>query len=77
MDLLQTLLEAQGGQWVGKLARNFGLGPSASQHSAALQQWVPMLAGGVQRNATQAGGLDSIISALQGANWVWSSRYCS
>lgn len=25
MDLLQTLLEAQGGQWVGKLARNFGL----------------------------------------------------
>ena len=27
-----------------------------------------MLAGGVQRNATQAGGLDSIISALQGGN---------
>ena len=42
--------------------------PSASQHSAALQQWVPMLAGGVQRNATQAGGFDSIISALQGGN---------
>ena len=66
MNLLQTLLEAQGGQLVGKLAQNFGL--DQAQAGAALQQLVPMLAGGVQRNANQAGGLDSIINALQGGN---------
>ncbi len=66
MNLLQTLLEAQGGQLVGKLAQNFGL--DQAQASAALQHLVPMLAGGVQRNANQAGGLDSIINALQSGN---------
>jgi hypothetical protein len=70
MNLLQTLLEAQGGQMVGKLAQNFGL--DQSQASAALQHLVPLLAGGVQRNMGQTGGLEALLGALKGGN---HSRY--
>ncbi|MGH8596548.1 MAG: DUF937 domain-containing protein, partial [Gammaproteobacteria bacterium] len=66
MNLLQTLLEAQDGQLVGQLARNFGL--NQSQAGAALKQLVPLLAGGVQRNIGQAGGLDGLLGALQSGN---------
>lgn len=66
MNLLQTLLDAQGGQLVGKLAQNFGL--DQAQASAALQQLVPVLAGGVKRNLGQTGGLEGLLGALQGGN---------
>lgn len=66
MNLLQTLLDAQGGQLVGKLAQNFGL--DQAQASAALQQIVPMLAGGVKRNLGQAGGLEGLLGALRSGN---------
>jgi hypothetical protein len=66
MNVLETILGAQGGQLVGKLAQNFGL--DQSQASAALQHLVPMLAGGVQRSVGQQGGLESIFNALQGGN---------
>ncbi len=66
MDLLQTLLQAQGGQLVGQLAGKFGL--NQAQAGAALQQLVPLLAGGVKRNMGQAGGLESLLGALQNSN---------
>ncbi|MGD9604141.1 MAG: DUF937 domain-containing protein [Gammaproteobacteria bacterium] len=66
MDLLQTLLNAQGGQLVGQLGRNFGL--DERQVNAALQQLVPLLSGGVRRNVGQAGGMEALLGALQRGN---------
>lgn len=66
MNLLETLMNAQGGNLVGNLAQNFGL--DQSQATAALQHLVPMLAGGVQKNMNQAGGLEAIAGTLQGGN---------
>ena len=63
MNLLQTLLDANGGQIVGQLARNFGL--NESQAGSALRQLVPALAGGLKNNLAQPGGLDSLLGALQ------------
>jgi len=63
MNLLQTLLEANGGQLVGQLARNFGV--DESQAGAALNQLVPALAGGLRNNLGQQGGLESLLGALQ------------
>lgn len=63
MNLLQSLLEANGGQVVGQLARNFGV--DESQAGAALSQLVPALAGGLRNNLGQQGGLESLLGALQ------------
>jgi hypothetical protein len=65
MDLLRTILEAQGGNTVNQLANQFGL--DGSQTNSALAQLIPMLAGGVKKNV-QKGGLDSLISALNKGN---------
>ncbi|MFK7793787.1 MAG: DUF937 domain-containing protein [Gammaproteobacteria bacterium] len=61
MDLLRTILEAQGGSGVKQLANQFGL--DGNQASSVLSQLIPALAGGVKKNVQQ-GGLDSLISAL-------------
>lgn len=63
MNLLQTLLDANGGQLVGQLARNFGL--DEAQTGAALKQLVPAVAGGLKNNLGQAGGLEALLGALQ------------
>lgn len=63
MNLLQSLLEANGGQLVGQLARNFGI--DETQAGAALNQLVPALAGGMRNNLGQQGGLESLLGALQ------------
>lgn len=63
MNLLQSLLEADGGQLVGRLARNFGV--DEAQAGAALNQLVPALAGGLRNNLGQQGGLESLLGALQ------------
>jgi|LNFM01.1.fsa_nt_gb hypothetical protein len=63
MNLLQALLDANGGQLVGQLARNFGL--DEAQAGAALKQLVPAVAGGVRNNLGQAGGLEALLGALQ------------
>ena len=65
MDLLRTILEAQGGNTVNQLANQFGL--DSNQANSALAQLIPMLAGGVKKNV-QKGGLDSLISALNACN---------
>lgn len=63
MNLLQSLLEVNGGQLVGQLARNFGV--DEAQAGAALNQIVPALAGGLRNNLGQQGGLESLLGALQ------------
>ncbi len=62
MDLLQTILNAQGGQAVDQLGRNLGL--DRNQTAAAIQGLLPALAGGMARNVAQPGGLEALEGAL-------------
>jgi hypothetical protein len=62
MDLLQTVLNAQGGAAVERLGRDFGL--DQGQTTAALAQLLPALAAGLSRNAAAPGGLDGLMGAL-------------
>jgi hypothetical protein len=64
MDLLQTILNAQGGQAVDQLGQHVGL--DRDQTVSALQHLLPALAGGIAHNASQPGGLDSLLGALAG-----------
>ena len=66
MDLLQAILNAQGGGAVQKLSNQFGLGEGETM--AALQSLLPMIAGGMQRNVQQDGGLESLLGALTNGN---------
>jgi hypothetical protein len=62
MNLLETVLGAQGGAPVRELARNFGIGED--QATAAVTALLPALAGGLGRNVGQAGGLEGLLGAL-------------
>lgn len=62
MNILEAVLNAQGGAAAQQAGRSVGLSPD--QTSAALSALVPALAAGLQRNASQPGGLDSLIGAL-------------
>lgn len=70
MNILNAILGADDGRAVGALAQQFGL--SNDQASSAIGALLPALAGGLQRNVTQQGGLESLIGALTGGN---HSRY--
>lgn len=61
MNLLDSILSANGGGAVQQLARQFGL--SEDQASSAVANLVPALAGGFQKNISQ-GGLDDLLGAL-------------
>ena len=62
MNLLQTILEAQGGAAVQGLARNFGL--DERQAATAVQQLLPALSRGLKRNVGSEGGLQALLGAL-------------
>jgi hypothetical protein len=62
MDLLQSILDSQGGQTVDQLGQHVGL--DRDQTVAAIESLLPALAGGMAKNATQPGGLESLMSAL-------------
>lgn len=66
MDLLQTILNAQGGGTIQQLSRTFGLG--RDQTVSAVQALLPALAAGLKRNTSQEGGLDSLLAALSGGH---------
>lgn len=66
MNILNAILGADDGRAVGALAQQFGL--SNSQASSALGALLPALAGGLQRNVSQPGGLDALVGALAGGN---------
>jgi hypothetical protein len=63
MNILEAILSAQNGAAAREAGRSVGL--SQDQTTAALSALVPALAAGLQRNATQDGGLDALLGALQ------------
>lgn len=62
MSVLNTILEANGGQSVETLARRFGV--SDEQARAAMRELVPALNAGVKRNVQDTNGLSSLLGAL-------------
>jgi hypothetical protein len=64
MNILEAVLSAQGGAAAGQAGQSLGL--SQDQTGAALSALVPALAAGLQRNAAQPGGLESLLGALAG-----------
>lgn len=62
MNILDALLNAQGGGAVKQLGQQFGL--PGDQATAALSALVPALAAGLARNATQDGGMAGLTAAL-------------
>jgi hypothetical protein len=63
MNLLESLMGASGGAVVREMAR--GLGVDERQAQTGLEQLVPALARGIQRNASQPGGVESLLGALK------------
>jgi hypothetical protein len=66
MNILNAIVGADDGRAVGALARQFGL--SGDQAASAISALLPALAGGLQRNVTQQGGLESLVGALTSGN---------
>lgn len=64
MDILQAILNAQGGGAVKQLGQQFGL--DDSQTSSALSALVPALAAGFQKEMTSPNGLEGLMGALSG-----------
>ena len=64
--ILDTLMNAGGGGAVQQIGQRFGL--SDDQTSNALNQLVPALMAGLQRNTSQEGGMDALVGALKGGN---------
>ncbi len=65
MNILSAIL-GDDDRMVGSLAQQFGL--SNDQATSAIGALLPALAGGLQRNVSQPGGLDSLIGALSGGS---------
>jgi hypothetical protein len=61
MNLLDVLMTANGGAAVDQLSGQFGL--SREQTTSAVENLLPALAGGLQRNISQ-GGLTDLLGAL-------------
>ncbi|MBX9603395.1 MAG: DUF937 domain-containing protein [Bryobacteraceae bacterium] len=66
MNLLETVLNANGGDAVRKMGQQFGL--DDHQTSSALSALMPAIAGALQRNASDQDGLASLLGALSGGN---------
>ncbi len=64
MNILDTLLEAQGGAAARQLGDQFGL--DTRQTRSALDALLPSLAGAVSQNVQGPGGLESLLGALGG-----------
>jgi hypothetical protein len=64
MDMLEAILNAQGGGTARQLGQQFGL--DDAQVSSALSALVPALAAGFQKNMSSQQGLDGLVSALGG-----------
>jgi hypothetical protein len=62
MNILETILAAQGGNGVRQMADRVGLDQGQAQ--SAIEALLPMLAGAVSRNAQQPGGLEGLLGAL-------------
>jgi len=63
VQLLNEILNAQNGNVVKDLAKNFNLGEKETQ--SALGSLLPALTAGLKRNTQAQGGLDSLLGALE------------
>ena len=66
MNLLDTILNTQGGAIVKQIGSQFGL--NESQVKSAIGVLGPILAGALAQNMKRSGGLDSLLGALKGGN---------
>lgn len=66
MDLLKQLMNAAGSGDLQSMGAQFGLDGDAV--TKVVGQVVPALGQGIKKNASSAGGLESLIGALQGGN---------
>ena len=66
MDLLKTIMEAQGGASVDQIASKLGLDKSAV--SGVIGALAPALGKGLASSTQSTGGLDSLLGALQKGN---------
>lgn len=62
MNILDAIMQAQGGQMTQALGQRFGL--DSGQTQSALEALLPALAGAVSQNVQQPGGLDALMGAL-------------
>jgi hypothetical protein len=65
MNLLDLVMQAQGGGAVRQMAEQFGIDEGQAQ--SAIGAVLPMLAGAMQQNV-QSGGVEGLLSALQNGN---------
>jgi hypothetical protein len=61
-QILDMLMHAAGSGATQQVSQRFGL--SEKQTGSAIEQLVPALLAGMQRNTTQQGGLDSLLGAI-------------
>lgn len=61
---LRDIIESAGAPAISQMARQLGIDEGDARSAAG--QMLPALARGLQRNATQPGGLDSLLGALAG-----------
>jgi hypothetical protein len=66
MNILDAIVNAQDGAAVQQLGSQVGLAPD--QATAALSALMPALAGGLQKNIQNQGGLESLMAALSSGN---------
>lgn len=62
MNILQEILQAQGGQVVEKLASQFGL--DGKDAKKALSNLIPAVAGGIKKTASSTSGLEGLLSKV-------------
>ncbi len=63
MNILQMLEQAQGGNAISNLGRQFGL--DDNQASSAVKALLPALSSGLKRNAASPQGLEALLTAVQ------------
>ena len=63
INMFDMIAQAAGGSAVQQVSQKTGLPPDMAQ--AAIKALLPAIAGGVQRNVQQPGGLEALVKALQ------------
>ncbi|MEZ5999058.1 MAG: DUF937 domain-containing protein [Hyphomonas sp.] len=64
--MFDMISQAAGGSAVNQVSQKTGLSPDMAQ--MAIKALLPAIAGGVQRNVQQPGGLEALLGALQNGN---------
>ncbi len=66
MNLLETIIQSQGGGALRGLAQNFGVDENQAQ--SALKHLLPALSSGLKNNVASQGGLEGLLGALSKGN---------